>query len=311
MRRQCYAWTIITGALWELLASVTLALGSREQQNVGFATAHALLFLLAPLWINAFCYTTAARLVHFLLPDRTLFLPARKLAVVFVALDIAAFVVQGVGGVMAGPGSSADVARIGLRVYTGGVAGQLGCICVFGAMLARLWVRLVRIERETGEMVALGPVGEAAATTDPYTSPPPSGLEAPPYAAGALAPAFSLPAPSLRRHRWRPVLAALLAALFLIAARISFRIAEFARGENPAANPLPFHEAYQYVFDAVPMMLALIILLVVHPGKLLQGPGSEFPSRRERKEEKRIKKEERRARREERKRPRVEAEEIV
>jgi hypothetical protein len=290
-----YAWTIITGSVWELLSSITLALGANAQQNIGYATAHSILFLLAPLWINAFCYTTTARLAYFLLPDRRLVLPARKLAIVFVALDIVAFIVQGVGGVMAGPGSDPSVARVGLRVYTGGVGGQLGCICVFGGMLAWLWVRLARLERE--EAVAPRPL---------------DGDEAPPYRPlSAAAPVFTLEAVALRRRTWRPVVAALLVALFLIAFRIAFRIAEFARGEDPVSNPLPFHEVYQYVFDAAPMMLALGVLLVVHPGKLLQGPGSEFPGRKERKEEKRIKKEEKKARREERKRARVGAIEMV
>jgi hypothetical protein len=95
--------------------------------------------------------------------------------------------------------------------------------------------------------------------------------------------------------------AALGVTLFLIAFRIAFRIAEFARGVDPETNPLPFHEVYSYVFDAVPMMAALGVLLVVHPGRLLQGPGSEFPGRRERREEKRAKKEEKKARKEEKK----------
>ena len=125
-------------------------------------------------------------------------------------------------------------------------------------------------------------------------------LDAPPYAPAAMAPVSALPTPNLRRTVWRPVVAALGVALFLIAFRIAFRIAEFSRGEDPAANPLPFREVYSYVFDAVPMMAALVVLLVVHPGRLLQGPGSEFPGRRERREEKRAKKEEKKARKEER-----------
>ena len=130
-------------------------------------------------------------------------------------------------------------------------------------------------------------------------------------AAGALVPVSALPAPDPRRHAWRPVVAGPRAARLRIAVRISFRIAELAPGGDPAANPLPFREAYSYVFDAAPMMLALGILLVVHPGRLLQGPGSEFPGRRERREEKRLRKEEKKARREVRKNARVEAVEMV
>lgn len=45
------------------------------------------------------------------------------------------------------------------------------------------------------------------------------------------------------------------------------------------------HEFYAYVFDALPMLLAGILLNVVHPGLVLKGPESEFPhlSRKEKK----------------------------
>jgi len=70
--------------------------------------------------------------------------------------------------------------------------------------------------------------------------------------------------------------------------RILFRIAEFAGGVTPS-NPVPFHEQYTYALDCFPMMLALLILAVWHPGRYLVGPASEFPrlSRREKKERKR------------------------
>jgi len=46
---------------------------------------------------------------------------------------------------------------------------------------------------------------------------------------------------------------------------------------------IPNHEAYQYVFDSLPMFLALVIYNVVHPGRIMPGKKSDFPSRKERK----------------------------
>jgi hypothetical protein len=45
------------------------------------------------------------------------------------------------------------------------------------------------------------------------------------------------------------------------------------------------HEFYAYVFDALPMILAPLLLNIVHPGIVLRGPESEFPhlSRKEKK----------------------------
>jgi hypothetical protein len=37
-----------------------------------------------------------------------------------------------------------------------------------------------------------------------------------------------------------------------------------------------------YVFDEMPMFLALIVFNIYHPGRLLSGPSSEFPGRKER-----------------------------
>jgi len=36
------------------------------------------------------------------------------------------------------------------------------------------------------------------------------------------------------------------------------------------------HEVYQYVFDAVPMFFALVVVNVLHPGKVLAGDDSKF-----------------------------------
>ena len=73
--------------------------------------------------------------------------------------------------------------------------------------------------------------------------------------------------------------------------RIIFRMVEFAGGVTPS-NPIPFHEAYTYALDCFPIMVALLILAIWHPGRYLVGPESEFHklSRREKRERKRDKK---------------------
>jgi hypothetical protein len=75
--------------------------------------------------------------------------------------------------------------------------------------------------------------------------------------------------------------------------RVCYRIAEFANGIDPSpSNPVPFHEAYSYVLDCFPMMVAFLILAIFHPGRFLVGPGSEMPklSRDEKKQQKRDRK---------------------
>ncbi|EED22970.1 conserved hypothetical protein [Talaromyces stipitatus ATCC 10500] len=48
-------------------------------------------------------------------------------------------------------------------------------------------------------------------------------------------------------------------------------------------STIPNHEAYQYCFDSLPMLLAFIILSVVHPGAVMRGSASDLPARKKRK----------------------------
>jgi RTA1 like protein len=88
--------------------------------------------------------------------------------------------------------------------------------------------------------------------------------------------------------------------------RIIYRLIEYASGVK-SSNPIPYHEAYTYALDALPMFLAILALCVMHPGRFLRGPDSVFPrktkaekkaAKRERKEKKDEKKRAKRARKE-------------
>ncbi|EOD51650.1 putative rta1 domain protein [Neofusicoccum parvum UCRNP2] len=240
-----YCWVIIMGATWETIAFILHALGAHDQQNVGYATAHQLLYLLAPLWINAYAYMTFARMVHFFLPEQRIWrVKGVSLAKYFVWADIVSFLVQAVGGLMASPGAGADTIRIGINVYMGGMGLQEAFILVFIGLMIKFHRR----------GIALDVCGMAP-----------------------------------RQYNWRPLLYALYGALVSITVRIIYRICEFAGGVKPS-NPIPFHEAYSYSLDAFPMMVAMLLLVVFHPGRSLVGPESEFP-RLSRKEKKAAKKE--------------------
>ncbi len=62
--------------------------------------------------------------------------------------------------------------------------------------------------------------------------------------------------------------------------RIVFRLCEYAEG---LTSNIPNHEAYQYCLDSLPMLLALVLLNVVHPGRIMPGKESDIPSRKSRK----------------------------
>ncbi|KAF2622403.1 hypothetical protein BU25DRAFT_212258 [Macroventuria anomochaeta] len=241
-----FTWVVIVGVLFELTSFVCRTLGSRDQQNIGLATASQLLFLLAPLWINAFVYMTFGRLVHFFHPDRRCAgLKAPSIAKYFVWADIVSFLVQAAGGMMLNPDSDADARKIGLKVYMAGVGVQEGFIVVFTILG-------IKFVRDMNQIEQQGQVPE-------------------------------------NRTGWRLQMWSMFIVLILITVRIIFRLVEFTKGFEPG-NPMLFNEAFVYALDATPMLLALLLLGVMHPGRVLAGPDSEFP-RLSRKEKKVLKQE--------------------
>lgn len=65
---------------------------------------------------------------------------------------------------------------------------------------------------------------------------------------------------------WQKYMFALYAVSALILVRSIFRIAEFAEGQGGA---LQKSEVYLYVFDAILMLLVMVVLSLIHPGDLI------------------------------------------
>ena len=71
------------------------------------------------------------------------------------------------------------------------------------------------------------------------------------------------------------------AVLSLITIRIIFRLIEYANGYE---SGIPVHEAYQYILDSTPMLMALVLFNIVHPGRIMPGKEADLPSRKARKQ---------------------------
>jgi hypothetical protein len=241
------------GATWELASFILRTLGTRDQQNEAYATSSTLLVLLAPLWINAFVYMTAGRLVHFLHPKKRLWgIEAVKMGRWFVWLDILSFIVQAAGGLMMNQENGAKAIEIGRNVYMSGVGVQQLFILIFLGMIIKFHVDVLELERD-----------------------------------GQLCDANG----SRRRiARWKWLIYTLYAVLGLVTIRIIFRLVEFSAGIDESTNVLIGTEGYALGLDASPMTLALLLLATVHPGIVLKGPDSEVPSRKEKRLEKKMKK---------------------
>ncbi|KAJ4371381.1 hypothetical protein N0V83_004598 [Neocucurbitaria cava] len=254
LHRKPFCWVIVMAAAWEFSAFIIRALGSHNQQNTAYATASQILFLLAPLWVNAFVYMTAGRLVWMLHPEKKIWgFKAMSMGKWFVWLDVFSFVVQGAGGMMLNPGSDAKTMEVGKKIYMSGVGVQEFFILLFSALIVRFHVDALRLERQG--LLGNGGLGKSG-------------------------------------NWWKWLTYTLYAVLTLITIRIIYRLAEFSGGVDPADNQLPYKEGYALGLDAFPMALAITLLAILHPGVVLKGPESEFPSRKEKKAEKKARKEE-------------------
>ncbi|KAL1890735.1 hypothetical protein Sste5346_008060 [Sporothrix stenoceras] len=135
-----YCWVIVMSAFWQLLTYIFRSISIQTPASFGNYAAWFVLILVAPLWTNAFAYMVFGRLVHNYTPDRKLWgLPASKFGLVFVVLDIVAFVVQVYGAATATKNDiPTDEVLRSLHIYMGGVGIQLLFIlmcCAFGFKL--------------------------------------------------------------------------------------------------------------------------------------------------------------------------------
>ncbi|KAJ5895003.1 hypothetical protein N7495_006694 [Penicillium taxi] len=246
-----YVWVIIMGAAWELLAFIFRALLTRHQNSATYDTLYTVFFLLAPIWINAFLYMTLGRMIHFYIPEKRFWgIPAPRFGVIFVCLDIVAFIVQAAGAMMTSAQGDVKVVMNGLHLYMGGIGLQEAFIICFTVMTIHFHRRLIHMEN-------------IAATFKLTQSPFP----------------------------WRWLFYTIYFALVMITVRIIFRISQYGQGTS-TSNQVLTNEAYEYVFDATPMLLALIALNVLNPGQILQGEDAKFEklSRGEKKQRKMMEK---------------------
>ncbi|KAI1616697.1 RTA1 like protein-domain-containing protein [Exophiala viscosa] len=268
--RKPFAWVLIMGALWETGGYIVRIISIYNPLTSGIYTGQLLLILLAPLWINAYIYMLLGRMIHFFLEsDRVFKIKARLITRMFVCFDITAFLIQATGGTMTGPGSSNSTQKLGLDIYTAGVGVQLGFLVIFVSLAIGFQQKLKNHSRSPNDIESTTRL--ATYNGSPNRMPSPSPLPAMPDAGLA-----------------RPLLRTLYIVMTLIILRNLYRLIEFAMGAN---SPTVTHEWFAYVFDAVPMFCALVVLNVWNPGKLLQGPGSDFSGQdKERKQAKKDKK---------------------
>jgi len=98
--------------------------------------------------MNAFSYIVLSRMIHFYIPaHRLLHLKASTFATIFVLLDIICFIIQLIGGGMAGVGAPPQQMKTGLNIYKAGIALQEAFVILFIGLAVKFQVAIQRLER--------------------------------------------------------------------------------------------------------------------------------------------------------------------
>ncbi|ETN41095.1 uncharacterized protein HMPREF1541_03030 [Cyphellophora europaea CBS 101466] len=143
-----FCWVITMASLWEFGSYGFRAAGSKNQQSNALATLAQILVLLAPIWVNAFAYMVFARIVHFFSPTKKVWkISPSILAFVFVTLDVLSFIIQLIGGGMAGPGSSPESQKKGIDIYMAGIGLQEAFIIFFLGLVIKFHFDQIRAEK--------------------------------------------------------------------------------------------------------------------------------------------------------------------
>ncbi|KAL4965744.1 RTA1 domain-containing protein [Aspergillus stella-maris] len=242
--RKKFCWVITMGCAWLTVGFGLRAKAAHRIEGLQDFIPQSTIIFLGPLWLNGFVYMVMGRMVHMLLErDRIYNISARRLTLIFVLLDVVAFIVQASS---TGPMSSdnPDTAQNGVYIMMGGVALQQSFITFFVVLAVRFHYKLLLGLRSQPDMI------KRIIHTVP----------------------------------WRRLLYALYITLILITIRNIFRLIEFSDGVE---GYIAVHEAFFYALDALPIFAGLIVMAVVHPSCVLQGPDSEFAPREKNKDRKR------------------------
>ncbi|KIX10031.1 uncharacterized protein Z518_01112 [Rhinocladiella mackenziei CBS 650.93] len=145
--RKKFCWVIIMAGLWETAGFAVRSYSAKQFRGLGHFIPQQLLIILAPLWVNAFVYMVAGRMIYFLIPEKKVFgISAHRLTLIFVILDIFAFLVQGSSSSLM-TSDDYDTIRIGIDIYMAGVGVQELFIVLFTILAARFQWHMNQIER--------------------------------------------------------------------------------------------------------------------------------------------------------------------
>ena len=196
----------------------------------------------------------------------------------FVWLDVISFAIQVLSGTLLASQNDDSLVKLGLKIYMTGIGLQEGVIVLFTVLLIAYERRMLGLIRNgeisTSKWWRILTWTLYAVLVMITVRPCPIRLSILCSSSVVSHPANSSTDLILREQ-----------------IRIVFRLVEFSGGFD-YDNKLVSEEGYMLGLEATPMLLAGLLLVLVHPGLVLKGPDSEFPTL-SRAEKKRLKQENR------------------
>ncbi|PLB48665.1 putative RTM1-like protein [Aspergillus steynii IBT 23096] len=232
IRARCWYFLIfVVGGVFQIIGYICRVLAHSDKENVPIYAVQTLMILLAPPLYAASIYMTLGRLIRHLNAQSLSLVPVKWLTRIFVTGDVISFLMQASGGGIMASGTISAM-ETGEHVTVGGLCVQL---VFFGIFIIVAIIFHLRI-RKSPTAVSIAEASSAARL--PWND-----------------------------QTWKGTMWGLYSSSVLILIRSIFRLVEYAQGND---GYLISHEAFMYVFDAMLMFFAMVVLSLWHPSVVLR-----------------------------------------
>ncbi|KAG8891158.1 hypothetical protein FRC01_014870, partial [Tulasnella sp. 417] len=266
-------WLIPTFAicgLGEVLGWAGRLWGSRQPYVMDPFLMQICCTIFSPTFLTAGMFFVFGRIIGLVGPEYSRLRP-KTYAITFISLDVAALVVQSVGGSQASAADTLEGANRGAKVMVGGIFLQMVAITLYVIIQVEYLIRVYkdrpihpRPAAPAVAMATLSPTARGAGAQTPNTYVGESDADKAKPAQATVAPA---PVTGWQRvsKNIRLMLLGLVIATVFIYIRSIYRTIELLDGWN---GPIITNETLFNVLDGTQILLAMVTLNVLHPGWL-------------------------------------------
>ncbi|KAJ5774760.1 hypothetical protein N7457_009656 [Penicillium paradoxum] len=231
-----YFIPFVIGGIFQVIGYICRAASYNNFTGIPLYAMQTCFILLAPPLYAASIYMVLGRTVTYLHAESLSIVPVKWVTKIFVAGDVISFLTQCSGGGLMSAGS--DMHDLGSYVTIAGLVIQL---VFFGFFVIVTTIFHFRIERH--------PTPRSQTDRD------------------------NTRGDGWKQRNWLTIMIGLYVVSFLILVRSVFRLVEYEQGYS---GYIMTHEVFMYIFDALLMWLAMLVMNLYHPAEILgDGKGGD------------------------------------